>query len=103
MDVLDRIPELGDRLVEALAYLMDLDDDEELTVSDVLVRVPELGALFEKADFFLEELDKDHAIVAVEFWCGELDETDEYVAAGWIETVTGSVLVGFPWDAADDE
>ena len=103
MDMLDRIPELQNLVVEALAYLMEVHDDESLAVADVAARIPELDDLIDKVDFFLEELDKDRVSGAVEFWCGELDETDEYEAAGWIETGRGSVLAGFPWDAADDE
>jgi hypothetical protein len=100
MDVPDRIPELHDLLVEVIADLMELDDDEGVTVADVAARIPELDVLFDKVDFFLGELDS--VSVAVEFWCGELDETDEYEAAGWIETERGAVFAGFPWDAADD-
>ena len=103
VSVLDRIPELQNLLVDVAAFLMELHDDETITMPDVAARIPELDDLVENVDFFLHELDKDSVSAAIEFWCGELDETDEYEAAGWIETGTGSVLVGFPWDAADDE
>jgi hypothetical protein len=101
-DVLDRIPELQDLVVEVLAFLMELHDDESMTVTDVAAHIPELDHLVENADFFLEELDKDSVSVAVEFWTETLGETDEYEAAGWIESGRGSVFVPYQGDEADD-
>lgn len=103
VSVLDRIPELQNLLVDVAAFLMELHDDETITMPDVAARIPELDDLVENVDFFLHELDKDNVSGAVEFCCGELDETDEYEAAGWIETEHGTVFAGFPWDADDDE
>lgn len=102
-DVMDRVPELHDLLVQAMAWLMEVDDDETLTVADVVARIPELDDLYEKVDFFLHELDTDSVSDAVEFYCDELGETDEYEAVGWVETEQGAVFAGFPWDAADDD
>ena len=102
-DVMDRVPELGDLLVQAMAWLMEVDDDESLTVADVVARIPELDDLYKKVDDFLHELDTDSVSCAVEFYCDELDATDEYEAAGWVETERGAMFAGFPWDVADDD
>ena len=41
-DVLDRIPELQDVLSGMLAFLMELHDDDNLTVDDLGERIPEV-------------------------------------------------------------
>lgn len=76
-DVLDRVPELRDLLVSAVAFLMELDDSEGVTVSDVAARIPELDDLFVAAEDFLTELADDGWMEAmVEDW-GREDEDDD--------------------------
>ena len=65
MTLLDRIPELDNLLVDLLAFLMDLHDDEGLTLDDLAERVPEVPALLDDADDFLYFLESDGYLEAM--------------------------------------